>query len=73
MTQLSRWLARYELVRSAAFWLTLTVLAVLAAYAFAAFYSPPTPGGIAAAVALIGVAGAGLLYAWRPGIGGPGD
>jgi branched-subunit amino acid transport protein AzlD len=73
MTQLSRWLARYELVRTAAFWLALAVLAVLAAFAFAAYYSQPTPGGIAAAAALVLVAGAGLLYAWRAGVGGPTD
>ena len=73
MTQLSRWLARYELVRTAAFWLALAVLAVLAAFGFAAFYTKPTAGGIAAAGALVLVAGTGLLYAWRAGIAGPGD
>lgn len=73
MTQLSRWLARYELVRTAATWLALALLALLAAFAFASYYSQPTPGGIAAAVALIAVAGAGLTYAWRAGTGGPGD
>jgi branched-subunit amino acid transport protein AzlD len=73
MTQLSRWLARYELVRTAATWLAVSVLAILAAYVFAALYVKPTPGGIAAAVALVAVAGSGLLYAFRPGTGGPGD
>jgi hypothetical protein len=73
MTQLSRWLARYELVRTAATWLALAVLAALAAFAFAAYYSRPTPGAIAAAVALVAVAGSGLVYAWRPGTGGQGD
>ena len=73
MTQLSRWLARYELARTAAFWLGVSVVAVLAAFAFAAYYSKPTPGGIAAAVAMIGAAGAGLVYAVRGGIGGPSD
>jgi len=73
MTQLSRWLARYELVRTAAFWLGLAVLAEIAAFAFAAYYSKPTPGGIAAAVALVALATAGLAYAWRAGVGGPAD
>src|SRR5256885_6771935 len=73
MTQLSRWLARYELVRTAAFWLTLALLAMLAAFAFASYYSKPTPGAIAAAAALIALGGAGLTYAWRAGVGGPGD
>jgi hypothetical protein len=73
MTQLSRWLARYEMVRTAATWLAIAALAVIAAFAFAGYYSKPTPGGIAAAAALVAVAGSGLLYAWRPGTGGPGD
>jgi hypothetical protein len=73
MTQLSRWLARYELVRSAAFWLALAPLALVGAYAFASFYSKPTPGGVAAAAALVAVAAAGFAYAWRAGVGGPAD
>jgi hypothetical protein len=73
MTQLSRWLVRYELVRTAAVWLGVAVLAVVVAYLFAAIYVTPTPGGIAGAVALLAVAGSGLLYAFRPGTGGPGD
>jgi hypothetical protein len=73
MTQLSRWLARYELVRTAAFWFALAVLALVGAFAFASYYSKPTPGGIAAVVALIAVAAAGLAYAWRAGVGGPAD
>jgi hypothetical protein len=73
MTSFSRWLARTELVRSATAWIGLAFIAVLAAGIFAAAYSKPTPGGIAAAVALVAVAGSGLLYAWRPGTGGPGD
>jgi hypothetical protein len=73
MTQLSRWLARYELVRTAAIWLGLAVLAMLGAFAFAAYYARPSAAEIAAAVALLIVAGSGLLYAFRPGSGGPGD
>jgi hypothetical protein len=73
MTSFSRWLARIELARAAAVWLGLSLLAVVAAYGFAAYYSKPTPGGLAAAAALVVVAGSGLLYAWRPGTGGSGD
>jgi len=73
MTQLSRWLARYELVRTATGWLSLALLALLAAYGFAAVYVKPTPGGLASAAALLAVAGTGLLYAFRPGTGAPGD
>ena len=73
MTSFSRWLVRAELTRTAATGLGLSVLAVIAAYGFAAYYAKPTPGGIAAAVALVAVTGSGLVYAWRPGTGGPGD
>ena len=70
---MSRWLARYELVRTAAFWLALSALALVAAFAFASYYSKPSPGGVAAAAALVAVTAAGLAYAWRAGVGGPAD
>jgi hypothetical protein len=73
MNSFSRWLARIELARGAAIWLGLAVLAVPAAYGFAAYFAKPTPAGIAAAAALVAVTGSGLLYAWRPGTGGSGD
>jgi hypothetical protein len=38
---------------------------VLAAYAYALTNSTATLGGIVSAVALGGIAGTGLLYAWR--------
>jgi hypothetical protein len=38
---------------------------VLAAYAYALTNSTATLGGIVSAVALVGIAGTGLLYAWR--------
>jgi len=60
-------------VRTAAFWLAVSVLALVAAFAFASYYSKPTPGGIASAAALIVVTAAGLAYAWRAGVGGPAD
>ncbi len=73
MTQLSRWLVRYELVRTAAAWLALALVVVLAAFVFAAFYAGPALASVAAALGLVAVAGSGLLYASRPGTGGPGD
>jgi hypothetical protein len=38
---------------------------VLAAYAYALTLSTPTLGGVVSAAALVGIAGTGLLYAWR--------
>jgi hypothetical protein len=73
MTSFSRWLTRVELTRASAGWLSLAILALVGAYGFAAYYSRPTPGGLVAAVALVALASSGLLYAWRPGTGGPGD
>ena len=49
----------------------LSVLALLVAYAVAASTVAPTAGGIVSALALAGIAGSGLLYAWRLGAGGP--
>ncbi len=45
--------------------LAVPLLGILAAYAYALTTSPATPGGIASAAALVGIAGTGLLYAWR--------
>jgi len=73
MTSLSRRLWRLDLVRTAAFFLGGSVVVALAAYAFAATYSPPTPGEIVAGLAVLGIVGSGLMYAWRPGTGGLGD
>ena len=43
---------------------------LLAAYALAAATVQPTPGGVVSALALLAIAGSGLLYAWRLGAGG---
>ena len=49
----------------AAAYLGVALLVVLAAYAYAVATGPAVVGGIVAAVALVGMAGTGLLYAWR--------
>jgi hypothetical protein len=45
--------------------LAVALVLVLAAYAYALTNSTATLGGILSAVALLGIAGTGLLYAWR--------
>ena len=50
--------------------LGLALLLLLAAYGFSVTVAKVTPGAIVSAVALVGIAGSGLLYAWRPGAGG---
>jgi hypothetical protein len=50
--------------------LGLAALLLLAAYGFGLTAAPVTVGGVVAAVALIGIAGSGLLYAFRLGAGG---
>jgi hypothetical protein len=70
MTALSRALARWDPVRVAAAGLALGVLVLLGAYAYSLTASQVTPGAVVSAVALVGIAGSGLLYAWRLGAGG---
>ena len=70
MNTLSRALRRWDPIRVSAVFLGLATLSLLAAYGYAAYNFQPTIGTIAAAVALAGIAGSGLLYAWRPGAGG---
>lgn len=53
--------------------LGLALVLLLGAYAFGLTAAPVTAGGVVAAVALIGIAGSGLLYAWRLGAGGIAD
>ena len=50
--------------------LGLASLVLLAAYAYSLSAAPITLPRVVAAVALIGIAGSGLLYAWRLGAGG---
>jgi len=45
--------------------LGVALLVVLAAYAYAVATGPAVVGGVVTAVALVGIAGTGLLYAWR--------
>jgi hypothetical protein len=57
-------------LRVAAAALALGILLLVAAYAVSLGSSDATPGAVISAVALIGIAGSGLLYAWRLGAGG---
>jgi hypothetical protein len=41
------------------------LLVILAAYGYALTSVDATPGGVTAAAGLVGIAGTGLLYAWR--------
>lgn len=49
----------------AALGLVVALLAILAAYGYSLTTNPATADGVVAAVVLVGVAGTGLLYAWR--------
>jgi len=62
---ITRRLRRIEEPRLAAVALAIPILLMLAAYAFALTSVAPTPGGVTAAAGLVGIAGTGLLYAWR--------
>ena len=70
MAALSRALARWDPVRVAALALVVAVLLLVAAYGVSLTVSQLTFGAAVAAVALVGIAGSGLLYAWRLGAGG---
>jgi hypothetical protein len=49
----------------AAIGLAVALLAILAAYGYSLTTTPVSIAGIVAAVAMVGMAGTGLLYAWR--------
>jgi protein-S-isoprenylcysteine O-methyltransferase Ste14 len=70
MAALSRALARRDPLRVAAAALAVPLVLLLVAYAIGLATQSPTPGAVASAVALVGIAGSGLLYAWRLGAGG---
>jgi hypothetical protein len=70
MTALSRALARWDPLRVATAALALVMLFLLGAYAYSLTASQATPGAVVSAAALVGIAGSGLLYAWRLGAGG---
>jgi len=58
-------LRRIEEPRTAAALLAVPLLGILAAYGYALTTVKPTFGGLIAAAGLVGIAGTGLLYAWR--------
>jgi len=64
---------RFEPARVFAIVVAAPVVAALVAYVLAASTASPKVGALTAAVALVAVAGSGLLYAWRPGAGGLSD
>jgi hypothetical protein len=70
MAPLSRAFQRWDLLRLASAALGLAILIMVGAYAFDLTGSALTPAGAASAIALVAIAGAGLLYAWRLGAGG---
>ena len=67
---MSRALRRQDLTRVAAASLGVAVLTLLVGYGVAVASSQATPGGVVSALALVAIAGSGLLYAWRLGAGG---
>jgi hypothetical protein len=73
MRPLSRALQRWDPMRVAAAALGLALVLLLAAYAVGAAAAQVTPGGVVSALALLAIAGSGLLYAWRLGAGGSVD
>jgi hypothetical protein len=70
MAALSRALARWDPLRVAAAALGLALVTLLAAYVVGVATSQTTPGGVVSAVALVGIAGSGLLYAFSLRAGG---
>jgi hypothetical protein len=70
MAALSRALARWDPLRVAVAVLGLALLLFAAAYGVSLTVASLTPGAAVSVVALVGIAGSGLLYAWRLGAGG---
>ena len=70
VAQFERVLRRWDPLRVAVVALGLAVLLMVAAYALDLISAPFTTEGLVAVLALIVVAGCGLLYAWRLGAGG---
>jgi protein-S-isoprenylcysteine O-methyltransferase Ste14 len=73
MHTLSRALQRWNPMRVAAAALGLALVVLFAGYAVGAATTQATPGGVVSALALLAIAGSGLLYAWRLGAGGSVD
>jgi len=70
MAELSRRLRRWDPIRLAAVGSGSAAVLLLGAYALGATTVQPTVGGVVSALALLAIAGSGLLYAWRLGAGG---
>lgn len=64
---------RIDPVRASALLLALPVVAALVAFVVASISTVPPLSQIVAAVALVALAGTGLVYAWRLGPGGLSD
>jgi hypothetical protein len=73
MSTLSRALQRWDPIRVAAVALGVAMLILLGGYVVAAAASQPTLGGVVSGLALLAIAGSGLLYAWRLEAGGSVD
>jgi hypothetical protein len=73
MRTLSRSLQRWEPMRVAAAALGVAFAALFAGYAVGAATAQPSLESAIPAVALLAIAGSGLLYAWRLGAGGSVD
>jgi hypothetical protein len=73
MSTLSRALQSWDPIRVAAVVLGVALVILLAGYVVAAAASQPTLGGVVSALALLAIAGSGLLYAWRLEAGGSVD
>jgi hypothetical protein len=73
MNVLSRALRRWDPLRVAAAALGVACLLLLAAYGYGVATAQATVEGVIAAAALVGIAGSGLLYAWRLEAGGAAD
>lgn len=65
MSTFSRALRQWDLPQVAAAILGLAVLALLAAFVYAAVTVTPSAESLVAAAAPVVIAGAGILYAWR--------
>jgi hypothetical protein len=70
MASFWRTAGRWDPIRVAAIGLGAGFAALIAAYVVTVSASQATAAGVVAALALLAIAGAGLLYAWRLGAGG---
>ncbi|HEY1455391.1 MAG TPA: hypothetical protein VGG31_02760 [Candidatus Dormibacteraeota bacterium] len=73
MVTFSRMISGWDPMRVATIGLALALLVPLGAYVFALAVTQATAGGVVAAAAALAIVGAGLLYAFGLGAGGPVD